>query len=780
MSALRISLMAALPAVAPALLYGVARTRGVQWRRAILLSATVWGLLIVVITESLTIPRWLTRAGLGWAWLIADLLLAVIWLGLRLRLRWRRAPGEGNGAAPAPWGLTDTDAGLLAAVGLILGATGMVAVLAPPNTVDVMTYHLPRVVYWIQNHSVEHYATSNLKQLYMAPGAEYAMLQFHLLGRGDGADNLVQWLAFLGSIVGVSYLACLFGAKPRGQVLAAAVCAAIPEGILEASGSKNDWVTALWMVAFCCYLAAFGRDRGWVNVAGMGAALGLACLTKPTAMLFAPWLVAAFFCSWPSAARRSFLRRGVVAGALVLFINTGYFARNWASAGSPFWRVAMDKWKLTNDRYGAGITGSNLIRNVAVHFGTPSPGVNRAIEGLAARAIGWMGQDPNDPQSTWYDQRFYVAPWNRHETLAGNPLHVLLSLILMVGLLLRYRDPELHPAVLLGGGLCGAFITFCAVLKWQPWHCRLELPLFVLGSAVLGVAMARLWPGWASTAAGFILLWAAAPYALENQIRPLLSDRSIVRQNRGEMYFGDRAELAPSYLAAADFVVKTGCKRVGLDSSMDPFEYPMLALLGAPFGGITVRTAGVNNESARLNRGRPEPGFCAVVCAGCAGAMDKWQQYAHTGGRVSTFGDVAVFAATGKREAKPEPCSVVFSDGWHSREGDSRNWWRWSDGQGTMRVFWEGSGQARLNGELMSAVIPNRVLVSVNGTPTGEVKVDGITAPVSLDVSLRKGENRVVFRGMNPPVRPPQDPRLLAIAVKNLVLSNAEGTAVCR
>ena len=49
---------------------------------------------------------------------------------------------------------------------------GIVALTAPPNTWDSMTYHMPRVEHWIENRNVEPYPTHILRQLSLGPGAE--------------------------------------------------------------------------------------------------------------------------------------------------------------------------------------------------------------------------------------------------------------------------------------------------------------------------------------------------------------------------------------------------------------------------------------------------------------------------------------------------------------------------------------------------------------------------------------------------------------------------------
>jgi hypothetical protein len=55
----------------------------------------------------------------------------------------------------------------------------------------------------------------------------------------------------------------------------------LPNGILQASGAKNDYVLALWLVAAVYF--AMRRDLLF-----LGLAVGLACATKSTAYLFLP------------------------------------------------------------------------------------------------------------------------------------------------------------------------------------------------------------------------------------------------------------------------------------------------------------------------------------------------------------------------------------------------------------------------------------------------------------------------------------------------------------
>jgi 4-amino-4-deoxy-L-arabinose transferase-like glycosyltransferase len=95
----------------------------------------------------------------------------------------------------------------------------------------------------------------------------------------------------LGSLVGVSLIAQQLGGPPHSQVLATVVCTTIPMGILQASSSQTDYVVAFWLVCLVYFLGRLVRHRGSkhhsVDMLCVGASLGLAVLTKPTAYFIA-------------------------------------------------------------------------------------------------------------------------------------------------------------------------------------------------------------------------------------------------------------------------------------------------------------------------------------------------------------------------------------------------------------------------------------------------------------------------------------------------------------
>src|SRR5579872_437672 len=238
--------------------------------------AVVLATIAVMLTEALGALHQLKPGVVQIAWLL--ILLGAAVTAWRQRAKFR---------IELPNGL---DAILALVIACIFGVIAWTAVLSPPNSADAMAYHLPRIIYWIQQRSVDFFPTPYLNQIMLQPFAEYLMLNTMLISGGDHFVNLVQWFGCVTSVIAVAGIAGEFGASSRGRILAALFCVTLPNGILQASGAKNDYVLAAWLAAAAYFLLRTPKD-GRPAAALAGLALGLAAGTKATAYLYAPGLL---------------------------------------------------------------------------------------------------------------------------------------------------------------------------------------------------------------------------------------------------------------------------------------------------------------------------------------------------------------------------------------------------------------------------------------------------------------------------------------------------------
>jgi 4-amino-4-deoxy-L-arabinose transferase-like glycosyltransferase len=650
-----------LPIASFIIFYLTLHKNGSDWRKGILAASVLWGTSVTAITEILSGPRLITRQNVAILWL-AICIVGFLYLRV-LRLGVSRTPLEVNASGEK---LERVATGLLAATGVMALVVAITAVVSAPNVWDAMEYHLPRVMIWMSNHSVRFFATPDYAQLIFGPWAEYAMMHTYLLWGSDRLVNLIEFFSMLGSMVGVSLLAKMLGASPRGQVVAAVVCATITEGALEASGPMNTYVVAFWITTTVAFLLMGNEDPSWLNTILIGLSAGLALLTKGTAYVYLPFLVLACWCMGSRAARYRFLKRSPVFLLLILAINAPQFFRCYQLTGSPLGLPFPDggpalHWRV--DRISAQGIIANTLRNLSLHVVTPFTSLNARTEKMVRLAIRGIGANPDDRQTIWPGMRFSMGNFSTHEIHAGNPLHLVL-LILSIGIVawkgrsqVRFREVALYTL-----GVIGAFLLFCTLLRWQIWGSRHHLPLFVLGSPIIGLVLTHYFSRKIANGIVILLLAYTFSFTLVNRTRSLIPWSRVddVYHPRSILYFSDQHdEIAADNIAAADALNRLDCRDIAIDSYIGKpaskigespksfYVYPLMALIHADGRTRNVWYTGVDNWSSRYadQERRPEP--CAVICLDCVQFPDKWAKYRSVGGRASVFDDIVVFSATG-------------------------------------------------------------------------------------------------------------------------------------
>ena len=649
-----------LPLAAWLLFFLIVREQDLDWRKAVLAATVFCATCVAAITEILSVAGLINPAAVSISWLL-------ICAAALVYLRFARGPNPYHNPTEtkASQSLDRTSGTLLAGALVVVLLVGITALIAPPDTWDAMEYHLPRVVMWMNNHTVRFFPTPDYCQLIYSPWSEYAMMHTQLLWGSDRFVNFVEWFSLLGSLVGVSLIAQQLGAGIRGQVLAVVACATIPEGLLEASGPMNTYVVALWIATTVVFLFAWNEQPRRLYFICSALAAGLALFTKGTAYIFLPFIVLACWCMGDSCTRVLFLKRIPIFVLLVLALNAPQYLRSYEFTGSPLGMPIPAKYprtELAMERITLKGTLANVLRNASLHCVTPSRSVNSRIERSFRVAIRGLGVDPDDPDQNWVGLPFHMNHFTSNEIIAGNPLHLLLLLV-SFGLVMWRRKEGVRRrwAVVYALGILGSFALFCALLRWQMWSSRYHLTLFVLGSALIGLALERYFSRRFANGAAVVLLLLGAFLAVTNRSRSLVPWHRVedVYHPRAELYFSNEHEsLAATHIAAANFVNKLQCQNVGLDSYVgDPeiknspdsfFVYPLLALIHADGKTHRVYYTGVNNLSRRYAEQQWHPAPCAVICLGCAKVPEKWQEYSAVGGRASVFGNIAVFSSAGE------------------------------------------------------------------------------------------------------------------------------------
>ena len=624
-----------LPAAVAAVLYFAFRSRGDSSRFALLRAVIFSVTLLVTISELLSILYLLTKPALSVAWLLA--LAAASFLLVRVRKS--RSPVPADEFRPAvhlPPHLSGVDIALAAIVCAILATVGLIAIIAPPNSLDVMEQPMPRVLFWVSNHTLRPFPTPDYTQIVLGNAAELITLNSYLLSGSDRFANLVEFFSLAGSAIAVTLIASRFGARRTGQLLAALFVVTIPELVLESSGSMTTGIVSFFTVTACCFLLKAGAEPNLFDFVTVALACGLSCLTKGMTFVYLPVLLIGCIAFRPAPVRTWALKHLPLFIVLVLAINAGQFVRAYQITGTPFDAPFPDggsRLALGHGHITPATIAANVLRQTTLQMGTPSPKLNARVESITRKAIHLLGQDPDGPSAIWSNLPYEVGPPTRLETQAGNPVHfalILACFAILIFLRLDVKDHRVRYYIL---SIILAFIAYSAVIRWQPGGSRFHMPLFVMAAVLVGCAAERLLPRpWQVLAFSALLLLIAAPYLLSNSTRSIIHTKGfpMIFELRALLYFADQhAAYAPAQIAMANAIEARGCGLIALDAYLPTPEpqigisphsfliYPFLAQLHIDGRSRFVRYINVQNPTQAFAATTSTAAPCAVVCLSC-------------------------------------------------------------------------------------------------------------------------------------------------------------------
>lgn len=583
-------------------------------REVFLKTATVWGVITMLIAEGLGALHRLDGPAVALSWLIAGGLLIVF----------RRRLGDplagGRILADAVRGSSITEPFMVSAMGVMVVLLGVVAIVSPPNNVDSLLYHMTRVVHWQQNASLEHYATAYQHQLFMPPWAEIAILHLRLLAGSDRFANMVQWFSLGGCLLGASAIAARLGADIRGQIASAGFALTLPMAILQATSTQNDLVVAFWLMALAYHAVDISGSRPSLGgLLLLGATLGLGLATKFTfgvfALPFMLWVAVGTGLrdGWMTAARTV----GIVLGLAVL-VNLGVWGRNLATYGS-----ALGPAEAREIHQGPLFRGRPDLREIlareaqmmARNLVAPTTRTKEMVSRVLARAPALFGES--------YIETMSGAVWN-HEDTAGNPIHFVAVALTGFGMLILARRHSGQTAAYFAvasaaGYLLLPLIVAPAIRIYSP---RYQLVFFVSWAPIAGWTLCRgLSPLWGRRIL-LLLLALSTPWLLFNNTRPLLGAPpsvtrvgSVLASPAEDVLFAMYSGQQDEFKAVAVRMEESACSRLGLQiDSHDP-EYLIWRSLGAPESGLRIEHISTYPELQRYLNGSFAP--CAVLCTIC-------------------------------------------------------------------------------------------------------------------------------------------------------------------
>jgi len=455
------------------------------WKPIFLKSVIFFSAILVLITETLSAFHAIDRPSILVAWTLVSVLV-FLHMRSRFTVGWQRlTQGFGN--------LTTNirrshplEKAVMALLVILVSMTAVQGVIYPVNNHDSLTYHMPRIVSWINQESVEHYRTSIYRQLYQPPFSEFFNLHVILLLGGDMLCNSLQLFFLLSCVVAVAALLDQIGIAGHLKLVSAALVLTIPIALLQSSNNKSDIILAFFVLtAFIHSLTCIKNGRRGDYLL-LGLSFGLAMLTKGTSPIYlAPLIPTLAFTALRRVVREkspAVLIHAVLAGLLFLAINAGHQSRNYRLTENVLGLDASESKLVSNEKMTPKYLLSNILKNIGRQVG-PAP-LNKYYDKLLLRLHRSLDMPLDNPYTHFQNIPYSGAPSkSNYEENAPNYMHLLafLASIALLGYHAWVMKRDTSPAALwLLGTILLQFVLFSALLKWQPWHSRLLVAFFIL------------------------------------------------------------------------------------------------------------------------------------------------------------------------------------------------------------------------------------------------------------------------------------------------------------
>lgn len=459
-----------------------------MWVYAYLFTA----LYVYLSTELLSLFNCLNRAGVLVAWLLFLVGLSVLCIKDSLWQSWsdflRHHPVR------VLWKGFLRNKFLFLALFWFLLITFLGAILYAPNTYDAMTYHMTRIMHWLQNENVSHIITNDQRLNYQLPWAEYMIMHIQLLLTKDYFANLIQWNAYVSSIITVSLIAAELRLSRNVQLLASFVMALVPNVIFQAQSTQNDLVVGSFLLLFVLFMLKLCRVISFKGILLAGLSMGLALSAKGTAFLYIGILGPAFavWILWNSG--RYWFRNAlkcsviVVTGLVLLFpiFYRNYFTYHTILPANP--DKNSNSVYIISDLAPLELMRT-FMRNMSLHLGMPNAKWNSALQRGLEQVFGPKYLITQNTNAARIPPRVSFA---LYEDEIGNFLHILLFFFfcLIILIMLMYQKFR-KQKWLQKEPVCFSIVSFLTMLFifialcYSPWRARYHVPLFCLFSVCI-------------------------------------------------------------------------------------------------------------------------------------------------------------------------------------------------------------------------------------------------------------------------------------------------------
>lgn len=364
-----------------------------------------------------------------------------------------------------------------------------------PNNWDSLTYHLPRIHFYLSQGHLGHFDTLNLRHIFFPFNATLFQAFLVMYGQSDKLLNCFNLLCWILASAAVYALSRRCGMNHTASLVAAWIGAFSGQVFAQATATTNDLLAATPLLAGTVFAIDWWRSRLWLLALFSAAALGLAFGTKLTLYFFIPtvvtlaclWLLK---CLWTKE-RVSIVRQDVlqIIGAIVLVVilATPFLAINYAYTK----QLSPEHYSFLLNRPWSLSTSLQTIYTYSIAL------LIDPVQYFALKAdSAWKFRISVEP----FVKKMFFPFWNRES--AVNDLYVfgtdisedgvfygfsVLLILLAAGYLFRKREFRTRLPMWLAVIGAGWFLTYAMISKWSLFNQRYFIAAFLLCMPLVGL-----------------------------------------------------------------------------------------------------------------------------------------------------------------------------------------------------------------------------------------------------------------------------------------------------
>jgi hypothetical protein len=379
----------------------------------------------------------------------------------------------------------------LISLGLVAGAIGYVyllnaqlALAVLPNNYDSLTYHLSRVGYWLQYHSLYPWPTPNPRQTAFPMNAELGVLWTVLWWGTDRLAGFVQWTTVPVIMTGIYGLARLLGYDHWRGGMAALLWGTLTQVLFQSLTTQNDLVaTCFWVAALFFFFSGLPERRGPFPYLS-GLSIGLAMGTKSTSFFVLPGLgLAMISVLWIYRRRqeiRHYLTHWIFAGLTGFALFGSYiYIQNTIAFRGPFGPFALSTEPMDLTSEGGFVAGAHRLRDNLGRYSyqlvdfSPLPfhvasRINPSKAAVLGGLLSWLRIPVASPETiarSGFDLQ-YINPLEEDDSWFGPLAALLVPAILVQAYRGTRRGDALRPALAIIG--IGFLVVESAAEGWSP------------------------------------------------------------------------------------------------------------------------------------------------------------------------------------------------------------------------------------------------------------------------------------------------------------------------